>query len=66
MYSAKLKVNNPEQYNYQYEGESDDVFVESEEEKFLEFYAQYEGIFRIKHKLMKSLKPLKDSIKIQV
>lgn len=66
MYSAKLKANNPEQYNYQYEDDGDDDFVESEEEKFLEFCAQYEGIFRIKHKLMKSLKPLKDSIKIQV
>ncbi|HHP4508137.1 hypothetical protein EHF38_06920 [Acinetobacter baumannii] len=66
MYTAKLKSNNPDHYNFQYEDLSNDDFVESEEAKFLEFYAQYEVIFRTKHKLMKSLKPLKDSIKIQV
>lgn len=66
MYTAKLKSNNPDQYNFQYEDLSNDDFIKSEDEKYLELYAQYEGIFKIKHNLMKSLKPLKDSIKIQL
>ncbi|ENX48248.1 hypothetical protein F886_00049 [Acinetobacter sp. NIPH 542] len=64
MYSAKLKAINPEQYNFQYEDLGNEEFSEKEEEKYLEFYSQYEGVYRIKHKLLKSLKPLKDSIKI--
>ncbi len=66
MYSAKIKINNPDIYNFEYINESDKDFKERYQEKFDEFEGQYIYGFNKLTKDLEDLDILTDTIRIQI
>ncbi len=66
MYSAKIKINNPETYNFEYINESEKEFKEKYQEKFDEFEGQYIDGFTKLAKDLEALDILTDTIRIQI
>ncbi|AVI33337.1 TPA: hypothetical protein ACNSTW_003880 [Acinetobacter baumannii] len=66
MYSAKIKINNPDIYNFEYINESDKEFKERYQEKFDEFEGQYIDGFNKLTKDLEDLDILTDTIRIQI
>lgn len=66
MYSAKIKINNPDIYNFEYINESEKEFKEKYQEKFNEFEGQYIDGFTKLAKDLEALDVLTDTIRIQI
>ncbi|MDC4876170.1 hypothetical protein OHV84_18290 [Acinetobacter baumannii] len=66
MYSAKIKINNPDIYNFEYINESEKEFKEKYQEKFDEFEGQYIDGFTKLAKDLQALDILTDTIRIQI